>query len=281
MDNSPLRKLPLELRLNIYERALYVDGGVKVTLNRPRSKKRRLSREKYASRPHPLALQSTCKAIANETADLVFKVNTSWIFAQMDDDSTSWGKRLQQWRQQAGEKCLERAHSVQYDIGEWCSNVECFPRGKLSVMLLSAVGAMYQNLAKQLRQCEQTFKLRLNWSCPSDQTKKAGGKDRASPLTFLVPIWTDPRIIEAAFPEKYDYDALLEQYRTSYWEAAGDDMPLCSSPAEFSKNFRTIAHNDIMRLNWLAEEIEIASCIAFAQRTKERLEVYASDRQKR
>lgn len=278
MDNSSLRKLPIELRLDIYERVLYVDGGVKVTRNRPQSRKQRLSREKYASRPHPLALQSTCKAIADETADIVFQVNTSWIFAQMDDNSTSWGKRVQKWRQQAGEKCLERAQSVQYDIGEWCSNAECFPRGKFSVMLLSAVGAMYQNLPKQLRHCEQTFKLQLNWSCSSYKTKKAGRRDRASPLTFVVPIWTDPRIIEAAFPEKYDYDALLDRYRVSYWEAAEGDMPLCSSPAEFSKNFRTIAHNDLMRLNWLAEEIEIASCIVFTRRTKERLEVYASDK---
>lgn len=143
MDNSPLRKLPIELRLNIYERALYVDGGVKVTLNRPQSKKRRLSMEQYASRPHPLALQSTCKAIADETAGLVFKVNTSWIFAQVDDDSTSWGKRVQQWRQQAGERCLERAQSVQYDIGEWCSSVDCLPRGKFTVTLLSEVAAMF------------------------------------------------------------------------------------------------------------------------------------------
>lgn len=108
-------------------------------------------------------------------------------------------------------------------------------------------------------------------------TMKAGRRARASPLTFAVPMWTDPRVIEAAFPEKYDYDALLDQYRASYWEAADDDMPLCSSPAEFSKHFRTIAHNEVMRLNWLAEEIEVASCIIFTKCTKERLEVYARD----
>lgn len=277
MDNSPLRKIPLELRLIIYERALYFDGGVKVTLNRPLSKKRRLSREKYASRPHTLALQSTCKAIAEETADLVFKVNTSWIFVHMDDDSTSWGDRLQKWRQQAGERCLERAQSVQYDVGEWCSSVECFPHGRFTTMLLSEVGAMYQNLPKQLRQCEQTFKLRVNWSCPIDKTKKDGRRDRPSPLTLVVPIWTDPKTIEAAFPRAHDHNALLNEYRDSYWEAADEDMPLCSSPTEFSENFRKNAHIDLMRFRRLAREIEMASCIVFTKRTKDMLETYATD----
>jgi len=112
MDNSPLKKLPLELRLEIYEMVFYAEDGVKVTLNKPVHEKERLPMENYASQPHFLALRSTCKEIAQETNDVVFKVNDFWTFVQPNDDSTAWGKRLRQWCLHAGEECLERARNV-------------------------------------------------------------------------------------------------------------------------------------------------------------------------
>jgi hypothetical protein len=96
MDKSPLARLPHELRLDIFERALDAEKGVKVTLNKPVSQDRkRLSMRTYARQPHHLAIQATCKEIANATAGLVFKVNDSWSFVAMDDDTTAWGYRVQ------------------------------------------------------------------------------------------------------------------------------------------------------------------------------------------
>lgn len=255
MDSSPLRKLPIELRLDIYERVLFVDGGVKVTLKKPQSKKRRPSREAYASQPHILALHSTCREIA-ETAGLIFRVNRSWIFAQMDDDSTSWGKRVRQWSQQAGEQCLQRAQSVQYDIGGWCSSLHCYPRGDTTASLLSVIGSMYQNLPKQLRQCEQTFKLRLNWSCAMPRCKKQGDRERSPPLTFVVPMWTTAQKIEAVFLASYKCDHVLPKY---------DEHPTRK------------ARIDMRRVLGLAEEIDIASCIVFVKDVQRRLEEHAID----
>ena len=134
MDNSPLKRLPLELRLDIYERVLYAEE-VKVTLNKPIEKAKRITLDEYNHQPHPPAIRSICKEIAAETAGIVYKINDSWSFIQPDDDSTAWGKRLQQWCRNAGEDCLKRAQNVQFDIGEWDSRPKNYPRGDLTRVL--------------------------------------------------------------------------------------------------------------------------------------------------
>lgn len=161
MDNSPLTRLPLKLRLDIYDKILYAEAGVKVTLNKPIDNKKRLPMDTYTSKPHPLAIVSTCKEIAKEAAGTVFKINDSWSFVQMNDDSTAWGKRLRQWCRVAGDECLRRARNVQFDIGRWDSRPNKYPRGDITKVLHAQIGSMYQNLPGRLRQCEQTFKLRL------------------------------------------------------------------------------------------------------------------------
>lgn len=46
MESSPLKELPLELRLNIYERVLHADKFVKVTLNTVSDEVKRIRKEK-------------------------------------------------------------------------------------------------------------------------------------------------------------------------------------------------------------------------------------------
>lgn len=89
MDDSPLKRLHLELRLNIYEIVPYAEAYIKVTLNKPIDEKERLPMYDYTSKPHRLAIRSTCKEIAQQTAGIVFKINDSWSFVQMNDDSTA------------------------------------------------------------------------------------------------------------------------------------------------------------------------------------------------
>lgn len=71
MDNSPLRKLPAELRLLIYEQTLTFEPALTVQLlHDPGS---------HMTIRHGLEITTTCKEIHNECVNLVFKHNT-WRF---------------------------------------------------------------------------------------------------------------------------------------------------------------------------------------------------------
>lgn len=277
MDNSPLKRLPLELRLDIYENVLYAEAGVRVTLNKPIDEKKRLILYKYSSKPHTLAIRSTCKEIAKEAADVVFKINDSWTFVQMNDDSTAWGKRLRQWCRNAGEDCLQRAQNVQFDIGEWDSRPNKYPRGDITKVLHAQIGSLYQNLPRQLRQCEQTFKLRIKWS--SGVKLADGSRDRLNVVTLVIPLWTDDLSIQRCVFEaasqarsglhKYDYT----------WHVGSVDgsLPAFVGPPQFDKQLELRISPERSTLIGLASEIGLSTCIALKPSVRERLEEHAVD----
>jgi hypothetical protein len=277
MDDSPLKRLPFEIRLDIYEKVLYAEAGVKVTLNQPINERKRLSMDEYTSKPHPLAVQSTCKEIAKETAGIVFKINDSWSFVQMDDDSTAWGKRLRQWCRDAGDEFLQCARNVQFDIGQWDSRRRYFPYGDLTRLLHAQIGSMYQNLPKQLRQCEQTFKLRLKWS--SGVKSADGSRDRLTKVTLVLPLWTDGLNIQGCV-----FDAACQAkaglYKYDYtWHVGSVDraLPAFVDPPQYNKQLARTIGPERTTLLGLVSEIALSTGIAFKSSVRERLEEHAVD----
>lgn len=276
MDNSPLKRLPLELRLDIYDKVIYAEV-FKVTLNKPIENEKRISLGTFTSLPHPLAIRFTCKEIATETAGIVYKINNSWSFVQPDDDSTTWGKRLRQWCSNAGEHCLQRARNLQFDIGEWGSRPKHYPRGDLAKVLHAQIGSMYQNLPKQLRQCEQTFKLRIDWS--SGVKMADGSRDRLSKVTLILPLWTDGvniqgGVFDAACQAKerlYKYDY------TWHMGARNGEVPTLVDPPRYENQLARRIDSERSMLLRLLSEIGLSTSIAFKESTRERLEEHAVD----
>lgn len=278
MDNSPLRKLPLELRLDIYERAFHAEEGVKVTLNKAVDEKKRPSQDEHNSKPHLLALRSTCKEIANETAAIVFKVNDSWNFVQPDDDSTAWGKRVQQWSQKAGDKCLERAKAVQFDIGRLDSRPSRCPRGDITKPFLCQVGSLYQNLPKQLRQCEQSFKLRIRWSSGVELVD--GSRDRLDDITLVRPMLADDdlRTVSCEFEAIIQSHYAMGKYGDTWYlgNKKCKVLPFCDPPEYDMQLQRQIVH-ERKSLIELARRIGAAASLGLGKSMRERLEEYAVD----
>lgn len=277
MDNSPLKRLPLELRLDIYEKVLYAEAGVRVTLNKPIDEKKRLPLYKYSSKPHPLAIRSTCKEIAKEAADIVFKINDSWTFVQMNDDSTAWGKRLRQWCRNAGEDCLQRAQNVQFDIGEWDSRPNKYPRGDITKVLRAQIGSLYQNLPRQLRQCEQTFKLRIKWS--SGVKLADGSRDCLNLITLVIPLWKDNLSIQGCVFEAAS-QARSGLHNNDYtWHVGSVDgsLPAFVDPPQYSKQLERRIGPERSTLIGLASEIGLSTCIGLKSSVRERLEEHAVD----
>jgi hypothetical protein len=277
MDNSPLKRLPFELRLDIYEKVLYAEDGVKVTLNRPINEGTRISMNEYTFTPHLLAIRATCKEIAEETAGIVFKINDSWSFVQMNDDSAAWGKRLREWCRDAGDDCLLRARDVQFDIGEWDSRPAKYPRGDLTRVLHAQIGSMYQNLPKQLRQCEQTFKLRLKWS--SGVKLADGSRDRLTKVTLVMPMWTNGLNIQGCV-----FDAACQAkaglYKYDYtWHVGSKDgtMPAFVDPPRYNKQLARRIGPERTTLLGLVSEIALSTGIAFKSSVRGRLEEHAVD----
>lgn len=278
MDNSPLKRLPLELRLDIWDKVLYAETGVKVTLNKPINEKKRLAMNKYTSKPHLLAITSTCKEIAEETALTVFKINDTWSFVQMDDDSTAWGKRLRQWCRGAGEECLQRARNVQFDIGEWDSRPDKYPRGDITKVLHAQIGSLYQNLPRQLRQCEQMFRLRLRWS--SGVKLADGSRDRLNVVTLVLPLWTDGLNIIQRCVFDTARQARQGLYKYDYtWHVGSVDggLPAFVDPPAYDKQLERWIGPERSTLLGLASEIGLSTSIAFQPSVRKRLEEHAVD----
>jgi hypothetical protein len=275
MDESPLKRLPIELRLDIYERVLYTEEVVRVTLNKPINKKKRASMNTYNSQPHRLAIRSTCKEIAEETVGRVFKINDSWSFVHMDDNSTAWGKRLRQWCRAAGEDCLQRARKVQFDIGEWDSRPKSYPRGDLTKVLHAQIGSMYQNLPKRLRQCDQTFKLRLKWS--SGVKLADGSRDRLDVVTLVLPLWSEIMSIQwCLFEAATQARQALSKYDDTWYEGSVDGVvPAFVDPPEYDKKLARKIRPERSTLLELASEIEMATTIAFKKSARGQLEEHA------
>ena len=277
MDISPLKRLPLELRLKIYDKVLYAEAGVKVTLNRPIDENKRLPMDRYTSKPHPLAIMSTCKEIAEEAAGTIFKINDFWSFVQTDDNSTAWGKRVRRWCRVAGDECLKRARNVQFDIGQWDSRPNKYPRGDITKVLHAQIGLMYQNLPRQLRQCEQSFKLRLKWS--SGVKLADGSRDRLNPVTIVLPLWTDGLYIQ-----KCIFDTAC-QARKGLWKCdytwhvgfADGSLPAFVDPPHYNEQLERTIGPERSTLLELSSEIGLSASIAFKPSVRERLEQHAVD----
>jgi hypothetical protein len=277
LDNSPLKKLPLELRLDIYERVFYAEEAVKVTLNKPVPEKKRPTMDKYASLTHFLALRATCKEVAQETANIVLKVNDSWAFVQPNDDSTAWGKRLRQWCNNAGEACIQRARNIQLDIGQWDSRPRWHPRGDLVMSLHTQIGSMYQNLPKQLRQCEQSFKLRIRWS--SGIKMADGSRDHLNVVTLVVPLWTTGMCIQACVWDAASQarEGLHKHDDTWYMGSRDGKIRPFSDPPRYDEQLARKIGPERNALHGLAHEIGLATCIGLNKRPREPLEEYAVD----
>lgn len=192
MNSSPLSNLPLELRLDIYERVLHVEGGVTVTLNKPRTKaKEKKSPKKYkelassSKQKNLLAISATCKEIARETAGILFSTNDTWTFTSPDDDSTAWGKRVREWSDAADQKNhLRRAKKVQFDLGVRSTRHHFEPMD-----IPNEAAALFLNLPRVLSQptITHTIKLTLDWT----RGVRLGHKrrERLSPCIFDLPMF--------------------------------------------------------------------------------------------
>jgi len=72
MDGSPLRRLPAELRLDIYERCLLLENGLTLDFS---GRNITCRYEARARRKQILAITVTCKVIRAESAHLIFTIN--------------------------------------------------------------------------------------------------------------------------------------------------------------------------------------------------------------
>jgi len=73
MDESPLGRLPPELRLAIYEHALAQDDEIELKLKYYRGKP---ALRAGNTKVHSLALTATCKQIRQESKDLFYDLNS-------------------------------------------------------------------------------------------------------------------------------------------------------------------------------------------------------------
>lgn len=194
----------------------------------------------------------------------------------MDDDSTAWGMRVRKWCQSAGEECLNRARNVQFDIGTWDSRADRRPRGYTSDLLYPEICSMYQNLPKQLRQCEQSFKLRIRWK--GDIALVDGQAHNVSPLTLVVRMWTSRPNISASVrdsisrskDELQQYDYLGPLLSMAGW------WPQPSRSSD--KQLDSKAMPEIFPLSMLVSDVESSSrCIFWEDSLRKRLDNIALD----
>ncbi|KAK4954299.1 hypothetical protein LTR10_007729 [Elasticomyces elasticus] len=76
MENSPLSKIPPELRNQIYELVFTYPDSIKCLVEGSRSGGSGTICKAYFRVRYPLAMTETCKAIHNESSQLVFSCNT-------------------------------------------------------------------------------------------------------------------------------------------------------------------------------------------------------------
>ena len=121
MENSPLARLPPELREYIYELVLRDPSHLTVHLSSGRPKLSQPS----AFRHHPLALAQTCAQLRDESLSIFFRINT---FALETDHitthhpgyglRTSWLNTLRQWLDAIGDDNRRQLRDVDFDIGK-------------------------------------------------------------------------------------------------------------------------------------------------------------------
>ncbi len=110
MENSPLSRLPPELRLRIYEFTLHQSyfniGPYKSFKGPPRSD--------HAEKHHLLALAKTCKAINRECVPVLYSINSFHILGR---HTKSIVRLLSAFREAIGEKNTAALNSIVLEIG--------------------------------------------------------------------------------------------------------------------------------------------------------------------
>jgi hypothetical protein len=245
MDKSPFGKLPLELRLDIYERILHVDEGLRITLDKTSSKHHRSHTKKADCRPtrstspqkNLLAIRATCKEVYLETDGVVSAVNNSWIFVHCEDNTTAWGKRARKWLLLAGLKAQSRVRTVQFDIGVWTKqqrNIESRAHDAPKEAI-----AMWYYLPKLLKQrsIDCSVKLTVDWA--SSMKVPGGARAAFGPCVYNIPMWRSREEIQTAIKQSTRAQQEQAQVHARAWRdswAWGDgDLPASKSPPRFNR----------------------------------------------
>lgn len=245
MDKSPFGKLPIELRLDIYERVLHVEGGLRITLDNTSSKYQRSHTKKSTRRPSSstspqknlLAIRATCKELYRETGGIVSAVNNSWIFIHCEDNTTAWGKRARQWLLLAGLEAQKRVQSVQFDIGVWTNR-----KGDLRSRAHDAPNeaiAMWYYLPKLLKQRSIDCSTRLTVDWTAGMKLLGGGRKAFGPCIYNIPMWRPRREITDAIElstlaQLEDVLVLAKAWRDS-WTRGEGGIGAFKSPPNFHK----------------------------------------------
>jgi len=246
MDKSPFGKLPLELRLDIYERALYVEEGLRITLDNTSRKYQRSHTKKADRKPtrstspqnNLLAIRATCKEFYLETDGIVSTVNNSWTFVHCEDNTTAWGKRARKWFLLAGPESQKRVKSVQFDIGVWTKQ-QNNNRSRVHDVPNEAI-AMWYHLPKLLKQPAVDCNIRLAVDWTSVTRLRGVGKEAFGPCTYNIPIWRPSKEIQAAI--KLSTRAKQQQaltharaWRDSWAWGDSAEVPAFTSPPSFHR----------------------------------------------
>lgn len=263
LDNSPLRRLPVELRLDIYERVLQRANGMKVTLNPPRKYRKKITK------PHSLALRFTCKVIYRETTGIVFAINDTWRFSHPNDDSDAWGKRAQAWFARAGPRCLQRAKAVQFDIGTWIVRSSGSQRRNPESDVYSEVGSMYVQLPPELtrREIAHSIKLRIDWT--EGITLACGDVDRLLPVPLLMPLFQPQRhfnaLVEGAMKDYVrEVGGRLSDYKAR-WKSRHVGVRDRDDPRDFGRESARMV-KEILRTAELMSRVRRSVALEWADR---------------
>lgn len=241
MEKSLLGKLPLELRLDIYERVFYVEDGLRITLDKTSSKYQRSHTKEATSRPtrstsaqkNLLAIRATCREIYLETDGTVSAVNTSWIFVHCKDNTIAWGKRARQWLLLAGFKAQKRVQSVQFDIGVWKKQHHDI-RSRVHDARNEAI-AMWYHLPKLMKQRSLDCSIRLAVDWTAGMKLLGGGRRAFGPCVYKIPMWRSRSEIRAAIKlstrtQQDPVLALARAWRDSWAWGEGAVGPFKSPP---------------------------------------------------
>jgi hypothetical protein len=245
MDKSPFDKLPLELRLDIYERVLHVEDGLRITLDNKPSKYQRSHTKNADRRPtrssslqkNLLAIRATCKEVYLETDGIVSSVNNSWTFVHCEDNTTAWGKRARRWLLLAGPEAQRRVRSVQFDLGVWTkqqrnihSRADDAPREAI---------AMWSYLPKRLKQrsIDCSIKLTVDWT--SGMRLPGAGRAAFGPCVYKIPMWRSRKEVQDAIKQSTHLQQQRALVHARAWRdswAWGDgDTPAFKSPPRFNR----------------------------------------------
>lgn len=150
MDNSPLSRLPGELRNKLYELVLFEEDGVTVSPTGPKTwliHKRRFGKP---SGPRPLSvvgLPATCKAIRSECLRIFYAINTFTFETkhfEQQDRTALWFKRLAAWVSHRQRERILKIDNVVIDLGDWTCKGALSPP-KLQGIPLLALPAFFKS----------------------------------------------------------------------------------------------------------------------------------------